>query len=284
MEKNQTLKTIVYTKNSCLGTYIGRYRFSFNGQEKDNEVKGAGNSIAFENRIYDPRLGRWMSLDPEMKKFADMSPYNGFANNPILFKDPDGREIIIATKNQKATLATLQKLTNDKLYIKNGKIIIVAHGGQNSSKTLSYGTKLVSDLVGDRSHKVEIKDYDSQHKEDQLVPKNIINASNSKGSDAVLYFKNEEGGIKFGAGKNQDGSEYTEEQNTLAHELIHSRNSFKGKVDYRPNPAKDPDKASNDPNSKKLTNEEVNTRKDENIVRLEQGAKPEKLRLIPIKK
>jgi len=40
MEKNQTLKTIVYTKKSGLATYVGRYRFSFNGKEKDDEVKG----------------------------------------------------------------------------------------------------------------------------------------------------------------------------------------------------------------------------------------------------
>jgi len=33
------------------------YRYGFNGKENDNEVKGEGNQIAFENRIYDPRLG-----------------------------------------------------------------------------------------------------------------------------------------------------------------------------------------------------------------------------------
>ncbi|QLH44307.1 MAG: hypothetical protein HWD58_00920 [Bacteroidota bacterium] len=43
------------------------YRFGFNGQEKDNEIKGTGNSLAFEARIYDNRLGRWLSLDPLQK-------------------------------------------------------------------------------------------------------------------------------------------------------------------------------------------------------------------------
>ena len=33
------------------------YRYGFNGQEKDNEVKGAGNSISFEYRIYDSKGG-----------------------------------------------------------------------------------------------------------------------------------------------------------------------------------------------------------------------------------
>ncbi|MDX2172812.1 MAG: hypothetical protein SFY56_06810, partial [Bacteroidota bacterium] len=33
------------------------YRYGFNGKEKDNEMKGDGNSYDFDARIYDPRLG-----------------------------------------------------------------------------------------------------------------------------------------------------------------------------------------------------------------------------------
>jgi RHS repeat-associated protein len=77
------------------------YRFSFNGMEADNEVKGNNNSLDFGARIYDPRIGRWLSLDPLMKKYPSMSPYNGFANNPILFIDPDGREIKVARIERK---------------------------------------------------------------------------------------------------------------------------------------------------------------------------------------
>jgi len=46
----------------------GEYRYGFNGMEKDDEVKGSGNSYTTEFRQYDPRLGRWMSLDPLMAK------------------------------------------------------------------------------------------------------------------------------------------------------------------------------------------------------------------------
>jgi RHS repeat-associated protein len=58
--------------------------------ELDNEVKGNGNSYTTEFRQYDPRLGRWLSLDPLMSMFPDMSPYVAFDNNPILFIDPYG--------------------------------------------------------------------------------------------------------------------------------------------------------------------------------------------------
>ncbi len=76
-------------------TSIYSYRFSFNGKEKDNEVKGDGNSIAFEDRIYDPRLSRFLSLDPLQSKFPDVSPYNFAINCPISIIDYKGRNPIV---------------------------------------------------------------------------------------------------------------------------------------------------------------------------------------------
>ncbi len=48
------------------------YRFGFNGKENDNEVKGTGNQIDYGERIYDPRLGRFLSIDPLKKEFCDV--------------------------------------------------------------------------------------------------------------------------------------------------------------------------------------------------------------------
>ncbi len=42
----------------------GLYRYGFNGKENDNEVKGEGNQQDYGFRIYDPRLGRFLSVDP----------------------------------------------------------------------------------------------------------------------------------------------------------------------------------------------------------------------------
>ena len=58
--------------------------------EVDNEVKGNGNSYTTEFRQYDPRLGRWLSLDPLMAQFPSMSPYVAFDNNPVYYIDPYG--------------------------------------------------------------------------------------------------------------------------------------------------------------------------------------------------
>jgi len=79
-----------------VGVSKGEYRYGFNGMEKDTELKGEGNSLDFGARIYDSRLGRWLSRDPLMSIYPSLSPYHGIGNNPILFKDIDGKKILFA--------------------------------------------------------------------------------------------------------------------------------------------------------------------------------------------
>ncbi len=66
------------------------YRYGFNGQEKDDEVAGTGNSYTAEFWQYDSRLGRRWNLDPLAHKFPWQSPYCTMGNNPILMVDPTG--------------------------------------------------------------------------------------------------------------------------------------------------------------------------------------------------
>jgi RHS repeat-associated protein len=66
------------------------YSFSFNGKENDKEVIGSGNSYTTEFRQYDPRLGRWLSIDPQFRNYPWQSPYAAFDNNPIVKTDPRG--------------------------------------------------------------------------------------------------------------------------------------------------------------------------------------------------
>jgi len=93
--------------------WSGSYRFGFNGMEKDEEVKGNGNSLDFGARIYDPRLGRWLSLDPLMAKYPSLSPYTFVDNSPLSFIDLDGRDIIWVgtwTKKQQKTQIAMMKM------------------------------------------------------------------------------------------------------------------------------------------------------------------------------
>ncbi|SHN16273.1 RHS repeat domain-containing protein [Chitinophaga sp. CF418] len=67
-----------------------KYRYGFNGKENDNEIKGEGNSLDFGARVYDPRIGRFLSLDPKSKEYPDWSPYVYAFDNPIRLVDDNG--------------------------------------------------------------------------------------------------------------------------------------------------------------------------------------------------
>ncbi|MPM15696.1 hypothetical protein SDC9_62067 [bioreactor metagenome] len=74
---------------------MDNYRFGFNGKENDNEVKGTGNQQDYGMRIYDPRLGRFLSADPlivQQQKYPELSPYQFASNTPIIAIDLDGLE------------------------------------------------------------------------------------------------------------------------------------------------------------------------------------------------
>ena len=57
------------------------YQYGFNGKEKDDETKGAGNE--YEYRTYDPRIGKFLSIDPLAASYPWNSPY-AFAENRMI--------------------------------------------------------------------------------------------------------------------------------------------------------------------------------------------------------
>jgi len=76
------------------------YRFGFQGQEQDNEIKGEGNSINFRYRVNDPRLGRFFSIDPLAADYPWNSPY-AFSENRLVDKiELEGLETADAGKKK----------------------------------------------------------------------------------------------------------------------------------------------------------------------------------------
>ncbi|WP_312847245.1 RHS repeat-associated core domain-containing protein [Chitinophaga polysaccharea] len=61
----------------------GVYRYGFNGKENDNEIKGEGNQQDYGMRIYDPRIGKFLSVDPLTKDYPWNSTY-AFAENDVI--------------------------------------------------------------------------------------------------------------------------------------------------------------------------------------------------------
>jgi RHS repeat-associated protein len=91
------------------------YRYGMNGKEKDDEIVGSGNNYDFGARHYDPRLGRWLSLDPLMAKYPGLSPYNFCANNPIMFVDQDGRDFDYSIRDVKNKDGTVTRVVDVKV-------------------------------------------------------------------------------------------------------------------------------------------------------------------------
>ena len=68
------------------------YRYGFNGKEKDDELKGQGLQYNYGFRIYDARLGKFLSEDPLFASFPWYTPYQFAGNSPINSIDLDGLE------------------------------------------------------------------------------------------------------------------------------------------------------------------------------------------------
>ncbi|MFT6338048.1 MAG: RHS repeat-associated protein [Halioglobus sp.] len=137
------------------------YRFGFNGKEQDNEVNGEGNAYDFGARMYDSRLGRWMSVDPLFKKYPGFSPYNFATNSPIYILDFDGRDIIPTNLfNQTAYRDVAQKLVNHK-------------------DAILFSSKYLTQFMGDDKHlRLGVR---------QMEPKVLAQQPGKSGNKSLLY-------------------------------------------------------------------------------------------------
>ncbi len=76
----------------------GDYEYGFNGKRMDSEVSGTGNSYDYGFRVYNPRIGKFLSVDPLTKDYPWYTPYQFAGNKPIWAIDLDGLEELIVTE------------------------------------------------------------------------------------------------------------------------------------------------------------------------------------------
>ncbi|ANE51374.1 RHS repeat-associated core domain-containing protein [Flavisolibacter tropicus] len=74
------------------GKWGNSYRYGFNGKEKDGET----DTQDYGMRIYNPALGRFLSVDPITKNYPMLTPYQFASNSPISGVDLDGLEYYYA--------------------------------------------------------------------------------------------------------------------------------------------------------------------------------------------
>jgi RHS repeat-associated protein len=111
----------------------------------DNEIKGEGNSYDYGARMLDPRIGRWFARDPKEGKYPNLSPYNAFENNPVVFKDPDGEDAIITIQGNNITVKAVIYIDNsgkNKINVaKAQKDIMKVWGGNHKDSSGKYNVK-----------------------------------------------------------------------------------------------------------------------------------------------
>ena len=137
------------------------YRYGFNGKENDNEAKGEGNQQDYGMRIYDPRLGRFLSVDPLSKSYPWYTPYQFAGNKPIQCIDLDGLEeyyILIDRLRNGGKRITIQFTTGKKNKHRiNMQLQRVTGGSQTEETTLgdrltnSKVIRIISDVNGNET-------------------------------------------------------------------------------------------------------------------------------------
>ncbi len=127
----------------------GAYRYGFNGKEKDSDGEfGAITHYDYGFRIYNPGIGKFLSVDPLTGIYPMLTPYQFASNRPIDGIDLDGLEWKISTKDIYSTDPKTKKINSSKV-IRQVEINITIDAYNNTPNTyhmLNYVDAIAVDL------------------------------------------------------------------------------------------------------------------------------------------
>ncbi|WP_346823346.1 RHS repeat domain-containing protein [Rapidithrix thailandica] len=148
------------------------YRYGFNGKEGDGSFNKEGDDFThydFGARIYDGRIGRWLSRDPLEVKYPMLSTYCFVGNSPIMVIDPNGKEIILVnyenwSEKQKEAWETFlrtpsgkelyEKYNNSKvhdIYFVQSKYKLQTYSSRTKQRSINAGGITLRDISNDKS-------------------------------------------------------------------------------------------------------------------------------------
>jgi RHS repeat-associated protein len=194
-------------------------RYGFNNQEKDNEIAGEGNHYEFKYREYDPRIGRFWSVDPMFKTFPWNSVYAFAENRPIDGIDLEGKEWDKATDKQGNTKVSVNtELSIDKdlglSHDRIGAYMNAIKSQLNSTLQSSSGGRISGTVTfngGDGKGRLVpiIGLYGQKHTSDPNAP--MIAGMTSFGASNINIYK-KDGSVKSPEELGED----------VVHELLHT--------------------------------------------------------------
>jgi RHS repeat-associated protein len=138
--------------------------YTFSAKERDPET---GYSY-FGARYYDPNVSVWLSVDPLSDKYPSMSAYMYCASNPMMLRDPNGREIEPSSDYSNSCIVNFI----DKIF-KNRDIATKFFTQQSGSENGNYTTIQSTDPSQNRRNlsysgfkralRKEVKAYNQTH-------------------------------------------------------------------------------------------------------------------------
>ncbi len=186
------------------------YLYSFNGQEKDDEIAGAGNINTAMFWEYDTRLGRRWNLDP--KPDPSISSYASFANNPIWYTDILGDVVDYKTNSDKKNV---EKYTN-KTEIRRG---FLGLGALKERRNKNYSSEFAN-IVKDLHSRTETYVFQENN--------NITNPKGNK-IDGKFSYDGTNFNIEYSAGSPEFGGGLS---GVLFEETFHAKQFTQGKFTF----------------------------------------------------
>lgn len=202
------------------------YRYGFNTQEGDDDIYGKNAAYSTFYRGLDPRIGRWLSVDPKTIKTPWESPYVTNGNNPICNYDIYGDEF---DKHSLKKAHRFEKKATKKLASIESEIgKMEASVGTNPTPTQQLDLQNLNDI------KIELEQSLEEMFEmglSELVTYSI--------RSSIFLPGDEEGRTYYDSKKDKVVIKSNLKIGTRAHELKHGFQYLNGELSFAPTQAGD---------------------------------------------
>ncbi|MDR7130079.1 RHS repeat-associated protein [Algoriphagus sp. 4150] len=176
------------------------YRYGFNGKEKDTPgMGGGGSTYDYGFRIYNPKIAKFLSVDPLSPDYPWYTPYQFAGNTPIAAIDLDGLEPeIVVNEIGKQTGTQILKQTGAEVSKKlavnsSGKLVeIGVRGGMGAARLLSssigaFLNVLIPADPGESAQFASLLNYE-KHRFKELSNKPYTNLSEFEKRELNSYY------------------------------------------------------------------------------------------------
>lgn len=143
-------------------------------------------------RYYDPKFSIWLSVDPLAIVYNQHSPYNYTLNNPVYFKDPDGKRVIA---NDEKTQNTILGYITDQLGENHGFSFNKTGELSYKNKALKKANKTFSDEQ--RSIASGLKEVIDGEKIGNSLTTHSFVSDNGKAVEGAIIDLNDQSGQEF---------------------------------------------------------------------------------------